>query len=118
MSHFAEIDKNNIVIRVLVGNNDDPAGDEGHSWFVNNLGGTWIQTSYNGNFRKNYAGIGFRYDKELDAFVPPKTHPSWKLNELTCHWEAPKPYPNDGLFYEWDEDSLDWKLQESLEPEA
>ena len=69
MAHFAEIDENNVVIRVLVTDNDDPAGDEGHSWLLNNLGGTWIQTSYNGNFRGRFAGIGMAYDKDKDEFV-------------------------------------------------
>jgi hypothetical protein len=72
MSHWAEIDENNIVLRVTVGDNNDPAGDEGYSWLINNLGGRWIQTSYNANFRKNFAGIGMIYDEELDEFLPPK----------------------------------------------
>ena len=88
MSHFAEIDENNIVTRVLVGDNNDPAGDEGYSWFVNALGGRWVQTSYNGNFRKHYAGIGFSYDETLDAFIPPKpTEGNWVLNTDLCIWE-------------------------------
>jgi len=88
MSHFAEIDENNIVTRVLVGDNNDPAGDEGYSWFVNNLGGRWVQTSYNANFRKHYAGIGFSYDETLDAFIPPKpTEGNWTLNTELCIWE-------------------------------
>jgi hypothetical protein len=69
MSHWAEIDENNIVLRVTVGDNNDPAGDEGYSWLVNNLGGRWIQTSYNGNFRKNFAGVGMIYDEKLDEFI-------------------------------------------------
>jgi hypothetical protein len=88
MSHFAEIDENNIVTRVLVGDNNDPAGDEGYSWFVNNLGGRWVQTSYNANFRKHYAGVGFTYDEALDAFIPPKpTEGNWTLNTELCIWE-------------------------------
>ena len=71
MSHWAEIDKNNKVIRVLVGDNNDPANDEGYSWLVNNLGGTWIKTSYNANIRYNFAGIGYTYDPIDDAFIPP-----------------------------------------------
>jgi len=70
MSHWAELDENNKVIRVTVGDNNDPAGDEGYSWLINNLGGRWIQTSYNNNFRKNFAGIGMIYDEELDEFLP------------------------------------------------
>jgi hypothetical protein len=72
MSHFAEIDKDNKVIRVLVGDNKDPNGDEGYQWLLDNLGGTWIKTSYNGNIRYNYAGIGFTYDAEADAFIAPR----------------------------------------------
>jgi hypothetical protein len=71
MSHWAEIDENSKVLRVLVGDNNDPAGDEGYSWLIDNLGGTWIQTSYNANFRYNYAGIGYTYDPIDDAFIAP-----------------------------------------------
>jgi hypothetical protein len=71
MSHWAEIDSNNIVLRVTTGDNNDPAGDEGYQWLIDNLGGTWIQTSYNNNFRGIYAGIGFIYDKENDVFINP-----------------------------------------------
>ena len=85
MSHWAEIDENNIVLRVTVGNNNEP--DEGYQWLIDNLGGTWIQTSYNGNFRKNYAGIDFTYDLARDAFIPPKpTEGEWVLDEETCNW--------------------------------
>lgn len=88
MAHWAEIDNNNIVTRVLVGDNNDPAGDEGYSWLVNNLGGTWIKTSYNANIRKNYAGIGYTYDSTRDAFIPPKPEiGNWILNEDTCRWD-------------------------------
>ena len=88
MSHFAEIDENNVVLRVLVGNNDDPNGDEGYQWFIENLAGTWIQTSYNGTIRKNFAGIGFSYSETLDAFIPPKCHEEAVLDEDTCLWEC------------------------------
>lgn len=71
MSHWAELDENNKVIRVLVGDNNDPAGDEGYSWLVDNLGGNWVKTSYNGTIRYNYAGIGYTYDPIDDAFIPP-----------------------------------------------
>jgi hypothetical protein len=88
MSHWAEIDENNIVLRVTVGNNDEP--DEGYQWLINNLGGTWIQTSYNARIRKNYAGIGYTYDSNRDAFIPPKPNGvGWILNEETCIWENP-----------------------------
>jgi hypothetical protein len=115
MSHFAELDENNIVIRVLVGNNDFP--NEGYDWFVENLGGRWVQTSYNGNFRKNYASTGYQYDEELDAFIPPKLFESWVLNEETCQWEAPVPYPNDGLIYQWVEAEVAWVLFEPTDIE-
>ena len=88
MSHWAEIDNTNTVLRVLVGDNNDPAGDEGYSWLVNNLGGTWIKTSYNHNIRKNYAGIGYIYDVARDAFIAPKSncHLEEVLDETTCRW--------------------------------
>ena len=106
MSHWAEIDENNIVLRVLVGNNSEP--DEGEA-FMNSLGGTWVKTSYNGTIRKNYAGVGMSYDAERDAFIAPQPYPSWVLDEETCRWEAPVPYPTDGIMYNWDEETTDWK---------
>ena len=72
MSHFAEIDENSIVQRVLVGDNNDPNGDEGYQWLLDNLGGTWVKTSYNGNIRYNYAGIDYTYDADADAFIAPR----------------------------------------------
>lgn len=88
MSHWAEVNENNIVLRVTVGDNNDPAGDEGYQWLIDNLGGTWIKTSYNGNIRKNFAGIKFTYDQTRDAFIPPKPEEgNWVLNEDTCIWE-------------------------------
>jgi hypothetical protein len=110
MAHWAEIDENNIVLRVTVGDNNDPSGDEGYQWLIDNLGGTWIQTSYNtrggvhysndldenenlipsgqNQFRKNYASIGFTYDPIRDAFIPPKPEEGeWVLDEDTCYWE-------------------------------
>ena len=86
MSHFAEIDENNMVLRVLVCDNNDPAGDEGYQWLTDNLGGTWIKTSYNGNIRKNFAGIDYFYDENLDGFIPPKCHEEAILDESTCLW--------------------------------
>lgn len=106
MSHFAELDENNVVLRVLVGDNNMP--NEGYDWFVENLGGTWVQTSYNGTIRKNFAGIGYTYDEERDAFIPPKPFDSWTLNETTCLWQSPVPYPQDGRIYMWDEETLAW----------
>ncbi len=88
MAHWAEVNENNIVLRVTVGDNNDPAGDEGYQWLIDNLGGTWIKTSYNGNIRKNFAGIGYSYDPARDAFIPPKPElGEWVLNEDTCIWE-------------------------------
>lgn len=108
MSHFAEIDENKIVVRVLVADNDAP--NEGYDWFVENLGGRWVQTSYNGNFRKRYARVGFKYDEELDAFIPPQPYPSWALDENTCLWQPPVEYPQDDNRYAWHEQSMTWKL--------
>jgi hypothetical protein len=85
MAHFAKIDENNIVIEVLVTDNNAP--NEGYDWLVENLGGTWIQTSYNATIRKNFAGIGFTYDQNLDAFIPPKPEGNWTLNTELCIWE-------------------------------
>jgi hypothetical protein len=88
MAHWAEIDETNIVLRITVGDNNDPAGDEGYQWLVDNLGGTWIKTSYNGNIRKNFAGIGYLYDPIRDAFIAPMPEEgNWILNEDTCQWE-------------------------------
>ena len=106
MAHWAEIDDNNVVLRVTVGSNDDP--DEGYQWLIDNLGGTWVKTSYNATIRKNFAGIGFTYDEARDAFIPPQPFPSWILDENTCRWAAPKPYPTDGKAYAWDEKAGKW----------
>lgn len=110
MAHWAELDENNVVLRVTVGDNNDPAGDEGYQWLIDNLGGTWVKTSYNGNIRKNFAGIGFTYDESRDAFIPPQPFASWILNETTCQWDAPEPYPTDGSVYDWDETTTSWVL--------
>jgi hypothetical protein len=92
MAHWAEIDENSIVIRVTVGSNDEP--DEGYQWLIDNLGGTWIKTSYNNNIRKNFAGTGYLYDPIRDAFIPPKPENidgiEFILNEDTCFWELPE----------------------------
>lgn len=116
MSHFAELDENNVVLRVLVGDNNMP--NEGYDWFVENLGGRWVQTSYNGNIRKNFAGIGYTYDEQRDAFIPPKPFESWTLNEDTCLWQAPIPYPQDGRIYLWDEETLAWAEAPEPTPEG
>lgn len=101
-------------MRVIVVNNSDildAGGNEseivGKQFCTNLLGGSWIQTSYNSNFRKHYAGIGYQYDQVRDAFIPPKPYPSWILDEQTCNWIAPSPKP-DGEWY-WDEEILSWK---------
>ena len=118
MAHFAKLGLNSKVIAVLVVNNDvitDDNGDEQEHLGVSFLQDLhdnypfWIQTSYNGTFRKNYAGIGSRYDEDLDAFIPPKPYSSWNLNEETCQWEAPTPMPEDGD-YVWDEEVQDWSI--------
>jgi hypothetical protein len=90
MSHWAELDSDNKVIRVLVGDNNDPAGDEGYQWLIDNLGGTWIKTSYNGTIRKNYAGAGMFYDSERDAFIAPEPEGNIGFDEDTCRWIMPK----------------------------
>ena len=115
MAHFAELGENNTVLRVIVVDNKDTSDENGQeveavgaAFCRNLLGGTWKQTSYNANFRKNYAGIGYTYDSERDAFVPPKPFASWILNETTCQWEPPVPMPNDGNQYTWNEDTASW----------
>lgn len=92
MSHWAEIDSNSIVLRVTVGDNNDP--DEGYQWLIDNLGGTWIKTSYNNNIRVRFAGTGMYYDVVRDAFYWPKPddgNPNWFFNEATVQWELPEP---------------------------
>lgn len=120
MAHFAEIDAEGTVLRVLVV--ADAQEDRGQEFLADDLGlgGTWKKTSYNTvggvhtgggtPYRKNYAGIGFKYDNALDAFIPPKPFASWTLNEDTCLWEAPTPMPvEEGKLFTWDEDTLSWK---------
>lgn len=84
MSHWAEVNTSNTVIRVLVGNNNEL--DEGYQWLIDNLGGTWVKTSYNNNIRFNYAGIGYTYDEVRDAFIAPKCHDEAVIDEVTCRW--------------------------------
>lgn len=106
MSHFAKIE-NGIVTQVIVAEQD----------FIDKIDGEWVQTSYNTRggqhpegrpLRMNYAGIGYTYDSERDAFIPPKPFDSWLLDESTCLWEAPVPYPEDGKRYKWDEETINW----------
>jgi hypothetical protein len=119
MAHFAELDANGIVLRVIVVDNKDTADASGvekehiGAAFCERLfGGTWKQTSYHGNIRKNYAGAGYAFDAARDAFIPPKPFASWVLNEQTCQWEAPVPYPADGERYMWDEATGTWVKSE------
>jgi hypothetical protein len=105
MSHFAKLE-NNIVTQVIVAEQDFiNSGAVGDSFL-------WVQTSYNGNFRKNYAGIGYTYDRARDAFIPPKPFDSWILNEDTCLWDAPTPMPDDGQKYIWNEENTNWDIPE------
>lgn len=108
MSHWAEIDENNVVLRVTVGDNNEP--DEGYQWLIDNLGGRWIKTSYNNNIRGIYAGIGYSYNEEEDIFVTPQPYPSWIRNGSL--WEAPVEYPIDGGIYNWNESTISWDLVE------
>lgn len=119
MAHFAELDENNVVKRVVVIANRDtstPDGVEkesiGKAFCERLFGGTWVQTSYNGNFRKRYAGIGSTYNADLDAFVSPKPFPSWILNQETADWDSPTPMPNDGQMYTWNEETTSWDVVE------
>ena len=120
MAHFAEIDEQGVVLRVLVV--DNAQENDGQNFLANTLGlgGTWVKTSYNTiggvhtnggtPFRKNYAGIGYTYDSVRDAFIPPKPYASWTLNETSCLWEAPVAYPTDGKIYSWNEETTSWDL--------
>jgi hypothetical protein len=114
MAHFAELNANNVVLRVIVVHNNELMENGGESEikgiaFCQSLfGGNWMQTSYNATFRKNYASEGFTYDAQRDAFIPPKPFASWVLNEDTCRWNSPVPYPTDGKRYKWDESIVNW----------
>ena len=115
MSHFAKLNSNNIVVFVTKGRQED---DGKEAELSARTGDRYVQTSYNTHggvhstggtpLRKNYAGIGYTYDEARDAFIPPKPFPSWLLNEDTCLWNAPVPYPNDDKIYKWDEASVSW----------
>ena len=114
MAHFAQLE-NNIVTKVIVVANQDILDENGQEseelgikFCSNLLGGTWKQTSYNGNIRKNYAGVGYTYDETLDAFIPPQPYASWTLNNQTAQWEAPTPYPTDDKRYSWNEATTSW----------
>ena len=123
MAHYAFLDDNNMVTQVIVGRDEDDLPEGITNWedyYGNMRGQICRRTSYNtiGNehtaggtpFRGNYAGIGYRYDDTLDAFIPPQPFPSWTFDEPSCSWIAPTPKPNDGDLYDWDEDSQSWVL--------
>jgi hypothetical protein len=123
MAHFAKLDENNVVTEVIVVSNKDTSDVNGvekeyiGAAFCERLfGGTWKQTSYNANFRKHYAGIGYTFDATRNAFIPPKPHASWVLNETTCSWEAPVAMPTDGQSYSWDEATVSWVVVPAPEP--
>jgi len=114
MAHFARIDENNVVTQVVVVANKDTADANGvekehigAAYLEKLLGGTWKQTSYSGKIRKNYAGVGYTYRADIDAFVAPKPYPSWVLDE-SAQWQAPAPMPDDGKMYSWGEDAQSW----------
>jgi hypothetical protein len=106
MAHAAELDHWDRVIRVIVVSNDLEPNVE--QWCSDTYGGYWKQTSYSGSIRKNFAGISYTYNADLDAFIPPKPYPSWVLDDATCQWKAPVPMPQDGEMYEWDEAAGEW----------
>jgi len=114
MAHFAQLE-NNIVTKVIVVSNQDILDENGQEseqkgidFCSNLLGGTWKQTSYHAKIRKNYAGVGYKYDATLDAFIPPQPYASWVLDETTAQWKAPVDYPTDGKVYSWDEATTSW----------
>jgi len=112
MAHYAFLDDSNIVTEVIVGKDETELieGLTPEEWYGNFRGQRCVRTSYNGNIRKNYAAIGYIYDPVRDAFYAPQPYPTWALNEDTCGWEPPIPYPTDGLAYWWDEPSQSWVL--------
>lgn len=107
MAHAAEIDATGIVLRVVVVSNDEEPNVE--QFCADLFGGRWVKTSYNGNIRTRFAGIGYTYDEARDVFIAPQPFPSWVLNDVTTEWEAPIPMPTDGKLYVWDEENLAWK---------
>jgi hypothetical protein len=119
MAHYAFLDENNIVTEVIVGKDEGEGGIDWEQHYGEFRGQVCKRTSYNTQggvhstggtaYRKNYAGIGYSYDAERDAFIAPKPFASWLLNEESCLWEAPTPYPTDGLMYQWVEDDLNWQ---------
>ena len=114
MAHFAKVENGVVTQVIVVGNKDTASADGiekeyiGAAFCEQLLGGYWKQTSYNGNIRKNYAGIGYTYDEVRNAFIAPQPYPSWVLNEQICQWESPTPMPTDGKMYQWDEATAAW----------
>jgi hypothetical protein len=117
MAHYAFLNNNNIVTEVITGIEETELieGLDTETWYGNFRGQICKRTSYNRNIRKNYAGLGYSYDYERDAFIPPQPYPSWQLEEETCQWGAPAPYPTDGLTYFWNEAELAWELADFSE---
>lgn len=124
MAHFAELDQDNNVLRVIVVNNSELLDENNQEseiigiQFCQDIFGhttNWKQTSYNVTFRKNFAGIGSTYNATLDAFIPPKPFDSWILNETTCQWQPIVQYPNDGNAYYWNEELLEWHQYQMME---
>ncbi|WP_396179974.1 hypothetical protein [Flavobacterium sp.] len=111
MAHYAFLDDDNIVTEVIVGAEETELIDDKdpETWYGEFRGQRCVRTSYNGNIRKNYAGIGFTYDEDRDAFIPPKPFASWILDEETCLWNAPVAYPEGELMYSWNEEAGDWE---------
>jgi len=120
MAHFAQLDDNSVVTQVIVVHNNELLDNgleseaKGIAFCQSLFGGTWVQTSYNANIRKNYAGIGYTYDSGRNAFIPPKPFSSWLLDEATCNWQAPVPMPTDGKLYRWDEQTISWTELKTL----
>jgi hypothetical protein len=114
MAHYAFLDEDNVVTEVIVGIDETELieGKSPEAWYAEFRGQRCVRTSYNGHIRKNYAGIGFTYSDELDAFIPPKPFASWLLNEETAQWSAPIPYPDGDLMYAWNEEVGDWEAIE------
>ena len=110
MAHFARIEANLVTQVVVIADADAPTESAGSEFCRNLWGGDWIQTSYNGNLRKNFAGIGYTYEPIRDAFIPPKPYPSWKFVEESCQWAPPVEQPTDGV-YRWDEITVSWVKQ-------
>jgi hypothetical protein len=111
MAHYAFLDENNIVTEVIPGRNEDEVVEgisDWEAWYGEFRGQVCKRTSYNNNYRKNYAGVGFYFDEDRNAFIPPKPFESWILDEETCRWQAPMPYPTDELLYAWDEENQNW----------